>query len=126
MVLGQWEHAREHPYRHAYRLPRSRASPPFEPAIRAGRIYARDAGDNKGQHFAQLLAIESYLGVHGRLPCNVTILLEGEEELGSPNIANFVRTHRDLLKSDLVITADVPLHESGCPIISFGRGGRRI
>jgi acetylornithine deacetylase/succinyl-diaminopimelate desuccinylase-like protein len=66
-------------------------SPPFEPTIRNGRIYARGIGDNKGQHFAQLLAIESHLAVHGELPCNIIFLLEGEEEIGSPHIAEFVR-----------------------------------
>src|SRR6187399_1446352 len=68
-------------------------SPPFEPTIRDGRIYARGIGDNKGQHFAQLLAIESHLAVHGALPCNVIVLLEGEEEIGSPQIASFVKEH---------------------------------
>jgi acetylornithine deacetylase/succinyl-diaminopimelate desuccinylase-like protein len=98
-------------------------SPPFEPTIRDGRIYARGVGDNKGQHFAQLLAIESWLAVHGELPCNVVVLLEGEEEIGSPHIADFARKHRDLLKADLVITADGPLHISGRPIVTFGVRG---
>ena len=73
-------------------------TPPFEPTIRDGRIYARGIGDNKGQHFAQILAIESQLAVHGELPCNVILLLEGEEEIGSPHIADFVREHRDALR----------------------------
>src|SRR5205823_2806364 len=64
-------------------------SPPFEPTIRAGRLYARGAGDNKGQHFAQLLALESLLAVTGALPCNIKVLLEGEEEIGSPRMAAF-------------------------------------
>jgi acetylornithine deacetylase/succinyl-diaminopimelate desuccinylase-like protein len=98
-------------------------SPPFEPTIRDGRIYARGIGDNKGQHFAQLLAIESYLAVHGELPCNVIFLLEGEEEIGSPQIASFVKEHADRLKADLVITSDGPLHESGLPIVTFGVRG---
>ncbi|NBU64043.1 MAG: M20/M25/M40 family metallo-hydrolase, partial [Chloroflexia bacterium] len=55
-------------------------SPPFTPTIRAGRIYGRGAGDNKGQHFAQLLGLEAWLKIVGDLPCNVTFLLEGEEE----------------------------------------------
>src|SRR5687768_4991332 len=84
-------------------------SPPFEPEIRDGRIYARGAGDNKGQHFANLLAIESLLATTGSLPCNVVVLLEGEEEVGSPNIAEFVRTHRELLDVDLVVTSDGPI-----------------
>jgi acetylornithine deacetylase/succinyl-diaminopimelate desuccinylase-like protein len=98
-------------------------SPPFEPTIRNGRIYARGIGDNKGQHFAQLLALESHLAVNGELPCNVTFLLEGEEEIGSPHIAEFVREHADRLKADLVVTSDGPLHESGLPVITFGARG---
>lgn len=98
-------------------------SPPFEPTIRDGRIYARGIGDNKGQHFAQLLAIESHLAVHGTLPCNIIFLLEGEEEIGSPQIADFVKQHRDRLKADLVVTSDGPLHESGLPVITFGVRG---
>ncbi len=98
-------------------------SPPFEPTIRNGRIYARGIGDNKGQHFAQLLAIEAHLAVHGTLPCNVIFLLEGEEEIGSPRIAKFVQDHRDLLDADLVVTADGPLHASGTPIVTFGVRG---
>ena len=98
-------------------------TPPFEPSIRDGRLYARGAGDNKGQHFAQILALESLLAIHGQLPCNVIVLLEGEEEVGSPHIADFIRTHRALLKADLVITSDGPLAENGRPTIEFGVRG---
>jgi len=98
-------------------------SPPFEPTIRNGRLYARGVGDNKGQHFAQILALESLLAVHRQLPCNVIVLLEGEEEMGSPHIANFVRGHRDLLRADLVITSDGPLPENRQPTIEFGVRG---
>lgn len=98
-------------------------SPPFEPTIRDGRIYARGIGDNKGQHFAQLLALEAHLKVTGTLPCNVIFLLEGEEEIGSPRIAEFVAAHADRLKADLVVTADGPLHASGRPIVTFGVRG---
>src|SRR5438445_5711668 len=61
-------------------------SPPFEPAIRNGRLYARGVGDNKGQHFAQLLALETLLACNGTLPCHIKVLLEGEEEVGSPHM----------------------------------------
>ena len=98
-------------------------TPPFEPAIRDGRIWARGVGDNKGQHFAQLMAIEAHLAVHGRLPCNVKILLEGEEEIGSPQIAELVRRHADLLQADLVVTADGPLHASGRAVVTYGVRG---
>jgi acetylornithine deacetylase/succinyl-diaminopimelate desuccinylase-like protein len=98
-------------------------SPPFEPEIRDGRIYARGAGDNKGQHFGNVRAIESLLAVDGALPCNVIVLLEGEEEVGSPNIAAFVRDNPDLLDVDLVVTSDGPVHDSGRQTIEFGVRG---
>lgn len=98
-------------------------SPPFVPTIRDGRIYARGIGDNKGQHFAQLMAIEAHLAVAGTLPCNVVVLLEGEEEIGSPHIAEFAREHREALRADLVVTADGPLHSSGAPVVTFGVRG---
>lgn len=98
-------------------------SPPFEPTLRDGRIWARGIGDNKGQHFAQLLAIETHLKVNGSLPCNVIFLLEGEEEIGSPQIAEFVRQNAERLQPDLVVTSDGPLHESGQPVITFGVRG---
>lgn len=131
VVIGRWEQAPGAPtvllYGHYDVMPseplQAWISPPFKPTIRNGRVYARGAGDNKGQHFAQILALESYLAVHGRLPCNVLMLLEGEEEVGSPNIAEFVRNHADLLKSDLVVTADGPGHESGQPIVTYGVRG---
>jgi acetylornithine deacetylase/succinyl-diaminopimelate desuccinylase-like protein len=98
-------------------------SPPFEPQIRDKRIWGRGIGDNKGQHFAQLMAIEAHLAVTGTLPCNVIFCLEGEEEIGSPHIAEFVREHASRLQADLVVTADGPLHESGLPVITFGVRG---
>jgi acetylornithine deacetylase/succinyl-diaminopimelate desuccinylase-like protein len=98
-------------------------SPPFEPTVRDGRLYARGVGDNKGQHFAQLLALESLLAVRGKLPLNVIVLLEGEEEIGSPHMPQFIRDHRDDLRADLVITADGPVHESGRATVCFGVRG---
>ena len=98
-------------------------SPPFEPTLRDGRIYARGVGDNKGQHLAQLLALESHLAVHGRLPCNVVVLLEGEEEVGSPHLAETVAAHADRLRADLVVTADGTLHPSGRGTILYGVRG---
>jgi len=131
MVLGRWEKMPGAPtvllYGHYDVQPPDPLdawiSPPFEPTIRDGRIFARGVGDNKGQHFAQLLASESHFAVHGKLPCNVLFLLEGEEEIGSPHIADFVREHSDLLQADLVITADGHLHESGLPVLKYGVRG---
>lgn len=98
-------------------------SPPFEPEVRAGRLYGRGVADNKGQHFAQILALESLLACHERLPCNVKVLLEGEEEVGSPHIAAFVEQDRDEVMADLVIISDGPVHETGQPAIVFGVRG---
>ena len=131
MILARWDGAPGRPtvllYGHYDVQPpdplEAWISPPFEPTIRDGRLFARGAGDNKGQHFAQLLAIEAHLKVHGRLPCNVVVLLEGEEEIGSPHIAEFVRIHGDRLRTDLVITADGPIHPSGTPTVTFGVRG---
>jgi acetylornithine deacetylase/succinyl-diaminopimelate desuccinylase-like protein len=131
MILGRWDKKPGAPrvllYGHYDVQPpeplEAWISPPFEPTIRDGRIYARGIGDNKGQHFAQLLAIESHLAVLGTLPCNVAVLLEGEEEIGSPHIAEFVREHREKLAADLVITADGALHPSGRPTVTFGVRG---
>lgn len=131
MVIARWEKAPGKPtvllYGHYDVQPpdplEKWLSPPFEPTIRDGRLYARGVGDNKGQHLAQILAIESHLRVHGALPCNVILLLEGEEEIGSPHIAPFVRAHRDELRADLAVTADGPRHASGAPIIKFGSRG---
>ncbi len=131
MVLARWEKAPGKPtvllYGHYDVQPPDPLdkwiSPPFEPTIRDGRLYARGVGDNKGQHLAQILAIESHLKVHGTLPCNVILLLEGEEEIGSPHIADFVRANRDKLQADLSITADGPRHASGAAAIKFGSRG---
>lgn len=131
MVIGRWEKAPGKPtvllYGHYDVQPPDPLdkwlSPPFEPTIRDGRLYARGVGDNKGQHFAQMMAIESHLKVHGTLPCNVILLLEGEEEIGSPHIADFVRANKDKLKADLAVTADGPRHASGAAAIKFGSRG---
>jgi acetylornithine deacetylase/succinyl-diaminopimelate desuccinylase-like protein len=131
MVMGRWEKLPGAPtillYGHYDVQPPDPldewVSPPFEPAIRDGRIYARGVGDNKGQHFAQILAIESHLAVHGKLPCNVILLLEGEEEIGSPHIADFVGANRDILNADLVVTADGHVHNTGTPVLKYGVRG---
>jgi len=98
-------------------------TPPFEPTVRNGRLYARGVGDNKGQHFAQLMALETLLTCRGALPCNVKVLLEGEEEVGSPHMPEFIREHSAELRADLVIVSDGPVHESGRSVISFGVRG---
>ena len=98
-------------------------SPPFTPTVRGGRLYGRGVADNKGQHLAQILALESLLAIHGELPCTVKVLLEGEEEVGSPHVSAVVRDHREALACDLVITSDGPVHANGCACILFGVRG---
>lgn len=98
-------------------------SNPFEPEIRDGRIYARGAGDNKGQLLAQLLGLKTYLETTGELPINLKFVFEGEEEIGSIHLASFVEKHKELLKADLVYTSDGSLHESGSPIVLLGVRG---
>ncbi|TSB47654.1 M20/M25/M40 family metallo-hydrolase [Alkalicoccobacillus porphyridii] len=98
-------------------------SPPFEPTIRDGRIYARGAGDNKGQIVAQLLGLKAYLDTFESLPINIKVVVEGEEEMGSVHLPEFVQEHKQLLQADLVYTADGPSHNSGQPLVVLGVRG---
>jgi acetylornithine deacetylase/succinyl-diaminopimelate desuccinylase-like protein len=98
-------------------------SPPFEPRVRGGRLYGRGGADNKGQHLAQLLAVESLLAERGQLPCTVKVLLDGEEEVGSPNLASFAAAHRDELAADLVVWSDGPVDPGGGWRLVFGVRG---
>ncbi|MDN4492609.1 M20/M25/M40 family metallo-hydrolase [Ureibacillus aquaedulcis] len=98
-------------------------SPPFEPTIRNNRIYARGAGDNKGQLMAQILAIKTYKEAIGDIPINVKFVFDGEEEIGSPNLNTFIEEHKDMLKADFVYTSDGSSHYSGSPLILLGVRG---
>ncbi len=81
-------------------------SPPFEPEVRDGRIYARGASDMKGNLMLAVAACEAWLKTSGQLPVNVRFLLEGEEEVGSASLPDFITAHRDLLQADLAVSAD--------------------
>jgi acetylornithine deacetylase/succinyl-diaminopimelate desuccinylase-like protein len=81
-------------------------TPPFEPTLRDGRIYARGASDDKGNMLVPILAVEALLRTSGRLPLNVKFFIEGQEEIGSPDLPAFVAARRDLLACDMVISAD--------------------
>jgi acetylornithine deacetylase/succinyl-diaminopimelate desuccinylase-like protein len=81
-------------------------TPPFEPVEKDGRIYARGATDDKGQLFIHVKALESYLKTAGAAPANVKFLLEGEEEVSSPNLAPFIKQHLELLKADVCVISD--------------------
>jgi acetylornithine deacetylase/succinyl-diaminopimelate desuccinylase-like protein len=98
-------------------------SDPFDPVIRDGRLYARGSADNKGQLYAHLAAIESILAIKGKLPVSVKFLIEGEEEMGSPNLEGFILAHRELLESDAQYTSDASVHDSGKPMIILGMKG---
>ena len=98
-------------------------SEPFEPTVRDGRIYARGAGDNKGQLIAHVLAVRAFLEVAGAVPVNVKFVFEGEEESGSPQLPAFVEGHRELLEADLVYTSDGGYDDTGRPVVCFGVRG---
>src|SRR4029453_7107502 len=98
-------------------------SPPFEATIRDGEIYARGSADDKGQVFMHFKAVEAHLKQQGTLPVNMKFLIEGEEEVGSANLDNFIDAHKDLLKSDVVVISDSPMFERGVPSICYGLRG---
>ena len=98
-------------------------SPPFEATVRDGEIYARGAADDKGQIFMHFKAIEAHMKQNGRLPVNIKVLLEGEEEVGSENLDDFVRAHRDTLAADVVVISDSPMFDRGVPSICYGLRG---
>src|SRR5918911_1399047 len=83
-------------------------SPPFEATVRDGEIYARGSADDKGQVFMHFKAIEAHMKQSGRLPVNIKIILEGEEEVGSANLDNFIREHHGELGADVVVISDSP------------------
>jgi acetylornithine deacetylase/succinyl-diaminopimelate desuccinylase-like protein len=97
-------------------------SPPFEPETRDGYVFARGATDNKGQTVSHLLGLRHLLKA-GPLPLNLTILLEGEEEIGSPNLGAFVRKSREALKCDVALISDTSMIEPGWPALTLGLRG---
>ena len=98
-------------------------SPPFEPVIRDGKIWARGATDDKGQLFVHIKSVEAYLKVLGELPLNVKFLIEGEEEIGSPSLGKFIEKNKNLLKCDTVVISDTSLFEPGVPTLTYGLRG---
>ncbi len=98
-------------------------SPPFEPAVREGRIYARGATDDKGQLYIHLKAIEAHLAQRGRLPVNVKVLIEGEEEVGGTHLEAFVRGHAQFLAADAVVNSDSAMFARGVPSITYAIRG---
>ncbi|MGI8587249.1 MAG: dipeptidase [Chloroflexia bacterium] len=98
-------------------------TPPFEPSIRDGNIYARGAADDKGQLYIHLKAVAELLRAKGKLPVNVRFLIEGEEEIGGPSIEEYVEQHADALACDAVLVSDTPMYAEGQPTICTGLRG---
>ena len=98
-------------------------TPPFEPTIRDGRIWGRGTGDNTGQVFAHVKAVEAVLTVAGRLPVNVKFLFEGEEEVSSRHLRRFVEENRGMLAADYCFCSDGPMLPRDQPTILFGVRG---
>lgn len=97
-------------------------SDPFEPIIKNGKIYARGADDDKGQAFMHAKAFETMIQT-GQLNCNVKFMIEGEEEIGSPSLADFCKKHKDMLKADIILVSDTGLIAPDIPSITTGLRG---
>jgi acetylornithine deacetylase/succinyl-diaminopimelate desuccinylase-like protein len=98
-------------------------TPPFEPQVRDGLLFARGAVDDKGQVYMHFAAAEAYLATRGRLPLNLKFLIEGEEEIGSPHLDAFVAAHRDLLAADVGVISDTPMYDAEHPSLCYGLRG---
>src|SRR4051812_16511074 len=98
-------------------------SPPFEPTVRDGKVFARGSVDDKGQLFLHIKALEAHLATRGTLPANVIVIAEGEEEVGSEHLAGFIESHVDRLRADYVVISDSAMFAPGLPsILSSLRG----
>jgi acetylornithine deacetylase/succinyl-diaminopimelate desuccinylase-like protein len=98
-------------------------SPPFEPVLKNGYVFARGATDNKGQILAHILGIQETIEQNGDLPLNLHLVIEGEEEIGSGNLGPFLEENRDALKSDVAVVSDTGMIEKGVPTLSYGLRG---
>ncbi len=101
-------------------------TPPFTPTLKGDNLYARGASDDKGQLFAHIKAIESYLKTTGSLPVNVKCIFEGEEEIGSPHLNSFIARNKRALRADTAVISDTRMLAPDRPAISYAqRGGLR-
>ncbi|MEK7707640.1 MAG: dipeptidase [Verrucomicrobiota bacterium] len=99
-------------------------TPPFEPTIRGRSLFGRGASDNKGQHFAHLKAVEAYLKTGEELPCDLTFVIEGEEEVGSHSLADFLQQHRAVLRDcDAVVVSDTGMPSPKHPALTYALRG---
>ena len=98
-------------------------SPPFEPTVRNGDLFARGASDDKGQMFAHIKAVEALRAVHEELPINLKFLIEGEEEVGGETIAAYVATNQERLRADAALVSDTAMYAAGTPTLCTGLRG---
>lgn len=98
-------------------------SPPFEATVRDGQIYARGSTDDKGQVYMHIVALRALLAAQGRLPVNVKLLIEGEEEVGSAHLEPLIAARRDELAADLVLISDTTMYAEGQPALGYGLRG---
>ena len=98
-------------------------TPPFEPTERNGNLYARGSADDKGQMYSQIKALEALRDVYGKLPVNVKVLLEGEEEVGGISVAEYVEKNPEKLKADVALVSDTEMYVAGLPTLNIGLRG---
>ena len=131
VVYGDWLHAADKPtvliYGHFDTQPVDPlelwSQPPFEPAVKEERVYARGASDDKGNMLAPILALEALLNSQEKLPVNVKCFFEGQEEIGSPQLPEFISANRELLASDLILSADGGQWDEDQPALTLGLRG---
>src|SRR6266446_5498355 len=98
-------------------------SPPFEPRIEGRALFARGSSDNKGQNLAHLKAIEAYLKTGTELPCDITFVIEGEEEVGSRSLASFLKENRAELSCDAIVISDTGMPSPKHPALTYALRG---
>lgn len=98
-------------------------SAPFEPEVRDNKLYARGASDDKGQVFMHIKAVEALLKENGSLPVNVKFLIEGEEEVGSPNLEKYIKNNKEKLAADIIVISDTGMQGPGQPAVCYGLRG---
>jgi acetylornithine deacetylase/succinyl-diaminopimelate desuccinylase-like protein len=131
LVYADWLHAGDRPtvlcYGHFDVQPVDPVelweSPPFEPSIRNGNLYARGSADDKGQMYMHIKAIEALRAVNGTLPVNLKFLIEGEEEVGGVSVAKYVAENSEKLKADVALISDTSMYEPGMPTLDIGLRG---